>query len=234
MDLFLTFFGGKPVPPQVDKFTLVAIDVSCRAGSRPLPVQRPLRAVVIAPALVPCPSASTLACRQRPLACHRRCSGSRPLPVSVRTRLPSSLPLPPPTAANAPGRSSPSRRRTSFLFCLVLISCNEVDCCVIGYSHYLFSMLRCDGRHRWESHSNEDRRHRHLPTLRRLPPRGTAGSLGGGGLFNCWGRGEPWYVVTPVLTTTATPSVAWYSGRLPATNDNRPLRSHSRCSRSRS
>ena len=78
----------------------------------------PLPAVIVAPALVPGPSTSALACRQRPLvvvalalvpcpsasalACRRRCAGndSRPLPVSVRPRLPSSSPPPPPTAAH--------------------------------------------------------------------------------------------------------------------------------------
>ena len=42
-------------------------------------------------------------------------------------------------------------------------------------------MLRCDGRQRWKSRSNKDRRHHHLPLRHHLPPRGTAGSLGGGG-----------------------------------------------------
>ncbi len=69
----------------------------------------------------------------------------------------------------------------------LVISCNLVDCC----DSHLFSMFRCDGRHHWESCSNKDRRHRHLQSRRRLPPRGTPGSLGGGGLFNCWGRDEP-------------------------------------------
>ena len=46
--------------------------------------QRPLPDVVVAPALVPCPSESALACR------HCR-AGSRPLPISVHPRLPSSL-----------------------------------------------------------------------------------------------------------------------------------------------
>ena len=41
----------------------------CRhAGSRPLPISVPLPDIVIAPALVPCPSASALACRH----CRRR------------------------------------------------------------------------------------------------------------------------------------------------------------------
>jgi hypothetical protein len=61
-------FCGNPVPPQVDKFTYVAIVVRRRAGSRPLPVQRPL------------------ACRRR-----RRAS-SRPWPVGVRPCLPSAPP----------------------------------------------------------------------------------------------------------------------------------------------
>jgi hypothetical protein len=54
MDLFLTFFGGKPVPPQVDKFTCFF----------PSPFSAPSRAVVVAPL-------SSLA-RQRP-----------PLPAAV-------------------------------------------------------------------------------------------------------------------------------------------------------
>ena len=41
MDLFLTFFGGKPVPPQVDKFTCFV----------PCPFSAPSRAVVVAPLL---------------------------------------------------------------------------------------------------------------------------------------------------------------------------------------
>jgi hypothetical protein len=65
----------------------------------------PSPAVIVALALVPGPSASALACRQRPLvvvalalvpcpsasalACRRRCAGSCPLPVGVRPRLPS-------------------------------------------------------------------------------------------------------------------------------------------------
>ena len=65
-------------------------------GSRPLPVSVPSPDVVVAPALVPCPSGSALACR-------RRRAGSCPLPVSVRPRLPSSLPPSPPPL--------PSRRR---------------------------------------------------------------------------------------------------------------------------
>ncbi len=44
----------------MDKFTLVAVVVRHHAGSRPLPVQRPLRAVVVAPALVPGPSAAVV------------------------------------------------------------------------------------------------------------------------------------------------------------------------------
>jgi hypothetical protein len=64
MDLFLTFFGGKPVPPQVDKFT--SFRRCClRAGSRPLPVQRPLACRRRRAALVPGPSASALTCRRR-------------------------------------------------------------------------------------------------------------------------------------------------------------------------
>jgi hypothetical protein len=125
----------------------------CRAGFRPWPVgvrphlpsappcvpsssrrllslarRRPPSpaAVVVAPALVPGPSASALACRQRPLACRSRCAGSRPLPVSVRPHLPSSSSLPPPpTAADAPDRPSLSLRRASFhCFVCVVISRN--------------------------------------------------------------------------------------------------------------
>jgi hypothetical protein len=97
----------------------------CRLCSRPLPVsvcprlpllsrwllslarrRPPSPAVIVAPALVPGPSTSALACRQRPLvvvaldlvpcpsasalACRRRHTGSRPLPVDVCPRLPSS------------------------------------------------------------------------------------------------------------------------------------------------
>ena len=83
MDLFLTFFGGKPVPPQVDKFTcfvpcpfsapspaaVVVAPLSSLARRRP---PSPA-AVVVAPALVPCLSASALACRRhRPRRRHRR------------------------------------------------------------------------------------------------------------------------------------------------------------------
>ena len=165
MDLFLTFFGGRPVPPQVDKFMLSSLarsapprvpssshrlsSLACRrrrhAGSHPCPVsvrphlppslsrrlsslarRRPPSpaAVVVAPALVPGPSASTLACRQHPLACRSRRAGSRPLPVSVRPCLPSSSSSPPPpTAADAPDRPSPSRRRASFrcFVCVVIV-----------------------------------------------------------------------------------------------------------------
>jgi hypothetical protein len=121
MDLFLTFFGGKPVPPQVDKFTcfvpcpfsapspaavvvaplsslarrrppspaaVVVAPLSSLARRRPhspaavvvaplssLARRRPPSpaAVVVAPALVPCLSASALACRRhRPRRRHRR------------------------------------------------------------------------------------------------------------------------------------------------------------------
>ncbi len=129
MDLFLTFFGGKPVPLQVDKFTcfvpcpfsapsravVVAPLLSLARWRLPLPA-----AVVIAPALVPGPPASALACRR-----HHR-AGSRPLPVRVCPRLPSSSSSPPPpTAADAPDRPSPSRRRASFhCFVCVVISRN--------------------------------------------------------------------------------------------------------------
>ena len=100
----------------------------------PPPCRRRRRA-----ALVPGPSASALACRRRrraalvpgpsasALACRRRRrAGSRPLPVSVRPRLPSSSSSPPPpTAADAPDRPSPSRRRASFrCFVCVVISRN--------------------------------------------------------------------------------------------------------------
>ena len=102
MDLFLTFFGGKPVPPQVDKFTcfvpcpfsapspaaVVVAPLSSLARRRPpspdavvvaplssLARRRPPSpaAVVVVPALVPCLSASALACRcHRPRRRHRR------------------------------------------------------------------------------------------------------------------------------------------------------------------
>jgi hypothetical protein len=122
MDLFSTFFGGKPVPPQVDKFTGVFQKSPLTMDNPPphhryRPSSRPL-----SPGL----SASALACHQRPLACRRCRAGSRPLTVSVRPRLPSSSPPPPPTAADAPGRSSPSHRRASFrCFVCILISRNE-------------------------------------------------------------------------------------------------------------
>ncbi len=68
-------------------------------------------------------------------------------------------------------------------------------CWLFRYSHLLTMLLnfmKCrDGWHRWESRSNEDRWHCHLPSHRRLPPRVTAGSLGGAVLFNCQGQGEP-------------------------------------------
>ena len=84
--------------------------VPCPAASLP--------DVIVAPALIPCPSASALPCR-----CRRRrlsslarqnphstavvvAASSRPLPVSVRPRLTSSLPPTPPTAADAPVRLS--------------------------------------------------------------------------------------------------------------------------------
>ena len=55
-----------------------------------------------------------IACR-----CHR--AGPRPLPVSVRPRLPSLSP--PPTAADAPGRSSPSATALAILLpCELLLS----------------------------------------------------------------------------------------------------------------
>jgi hypothetical protein len=183
MDLFLTFFGGNPVPLQVDKCTSFCRCCRC-AGSRPLPVQRPLacrrRRAALVPgpsasalacrcrhhtALVPSPSASTLACRRRrraalvpgpsasalafrrrrwpvgvrprlpllssrrlsslarrrpplpavsALTCRSRRASSRPLPDSVRPRLPSS-------ASSLPS----SRRRASFrCFVCVVISRN--------------------------------------------------------------------------------------------------------------
>jgi hypothetical protein len=52
----------------------------------PCPFSAPSRAVFVAPALVPGPSASALACRRR------RHAGSRPWPVGVRPRLPSAPP----------------------------------------------------------------------------------------------------------------------------------------------
>ena len=66
-----------------------------------------------------------LACRQRPLACRSRRAGSHPLPVSISPRLPSSSSPPPPTAADAPDRPSPSCCRASFsCFVCVVISRN--------------------------------------------------------------------------------------------------------------
>jgi len=47
------------------------------------------------------------------------------------------------------------------------------------FSMLLNFMKCCNGQHRLESHSNEDRQHCHLPLHRHLP-----GSLGSGGLFN--------------------------------------------------
>ena len=97
----------------------------------------PSSAVFVAPALVPCPSASALACCRRRRRRHRRrrtatilaLAGDdlsprrpaaalavpshsvlrtvRPFPVTVLAPLPWSPP-PPPTAVDAPGRSSPS------------------------------------------------------------------------------------------------------------------------------
>ena len=100
----------------------------------PCPSASPRLPSASSPALVPCPSGSLAWCchrrllsslaRQRPLACRRRCrllsslarrgppspavvvaACSRPLPVSIRSRLPSSSPPPPPPLP------SPSRHR---------------------------------------------------------------------------------------------------------------------------
>jgi hypothetical protein len=94
------------------------------SGSHPLPVSVPSPDVVVAPAHIPCPSASALACRrprrrlsslarQRPLAFRRRCASSRALPVSVCPRLPSSSSPPALTrsTANEPGRLGDQSRR---------------------------------------------------------------------------------------------------------------------------
>jgi len=38
----------------------------------------------------------------------------------------------------------------------------------------IFNFMICiDGQHRWETRSNEDRQHYHLPSRRPLPPTGT-------------------------------------------------------------
>ena len=71
-------------------------------------------AVAAAPALVPGPSVSALACRQRPLACRSRRAGSISWPVGIRPRLPPSLSrqllslarqCPPLPAVSAPSRA---------------------------------------------------------------------------------------------------------------------------------
>ena len=162
MDLFLTFFGGKPVPPQVDKFTCFFPSPFIQ---RPLVCRRRCAALVPGPsasalacrrrrraALVPGPSASALACRRRRRAalvpgpsasalacCRRRRAGSRPLPVSVRPRLPSSSS----SRMRPTDHRSPAAARA---FAVLSALSALVDCCD---SHYLFSML-CDGQHRWE------------------------------------------------------------------------------------
>jgi hypothetical protein len=132
MDLFLTFF-------VVSQFLRKWTNSSSFCGCSPLRQlsslarSAPPRAVVVAPALIPGPSASALTCHQRPLACRSRRAGSRPLPVSVRPRLPpssSSSSSPPSTAVDAPDRPSPSRRRASFCcFVCVVISRNIAIIC---------------------------------------------------------------------------------------------------------
>jgi hypothetical protein len=94
-------------------------------------------------------------------------------------------------------------------------------------------MLRRDGRHRWESHSNEDMRHRHLPSRRRLPPRGASGSLGGRGLFNCWGRGEPSNVSTGGTLGPPSPQRRRHRRWLGSRDDDRLPRITGPCDRAR-
>ena len=64
---------ARSAPPHVPSSSRRLSSLARRCP--PLPA-----AVVVAPALVPGPSASALACRQRPLACRSRCAGSRPVP----------------------------------------------------------------------------------------------------------------------------------------------------------
>ena len=107
---------ARSAPPRVPL-------ASCRLSS--LARRRPPSpsTIFVAPALVPGLSASALTCRQRPLACRSHCTGSRPLPVSVRPRLPSLLSSPPPpTAVDAPDRPSLSRRRASFRCFVCVVS----------------------------------------------------------------------------------------------------------------
>jgi hypothetical protein len=93
------------------------------ACSRPLPISVPSPAIVVA--LVPCPSASALACHRRcrrfsslarqrpPLPAVVIATGSRPLPVSVRPCLTS---LPPPVLVPCPSAFALAccRRRRRF------------------------------------------------------------------------------------------------------------------------
>jgi hypothetical protein len=113
-------------------------------------VSAPLRAVVVAPALVPCPSASALVCRRR------RRAGFRPWPVGVRPHLPPSssrrlsslVParrLPPSPAVNAPSRA--------VVLAPALVPCLSA------------SALAC--RHR--RHRRRHRRRRMRPTDHRRP-----------------------------------------------------------------
>ncbi len=106
--------------------SVLSPDVVVTACSCPLPVSVPSPDVVVAPALVRCPSGSAIACRCRrhPLSSVARqrppspvvvvVACSRPLPVSVRPLLPSSLPpalVPCPSAS--PHLTSSSRRLSS-------------------------------------------------------------------------------------------------------------------------
>ena len=73
--------------------------VDCRrAGSRPLPISTPSRAIVVAPALVPCPSASALSCRRRRRHHHQR---RRTRPADRRRPHPPSPSRQPPSSSTA-------------------------------------------------------------------------------------------------------------------------------------
>jgi hypothetical protein len=65
-----------------------------------------------------------------------------------------------------------------------------------------------------------DRQHRHLPLHCCLLLRGTAGCLGGGGLFSCWGWGEQQNVITGGMLGSPLWQQRWHRWRLGSQDDS--------------